>query len=150
MSGSRPLLCGIDAGTSQVRALVFELDGTLVAGAAQPTPTRVLGPDQAELDAEGLWDSIVTVLRRVVAELPDPKAIRGIAVASVGEAGVLLGGTTGHWRRSSPGTTRVPRASWSGSWVRSASSACTGSPACAPTRPSACSSCSGTAASGPS
>ena len=90
MSASQPLLCGIDAGTSQVRALVFELDGTLVAAASEPTPIRALGPDQAELDAEGLWEAIVSVLRRVVAELPDPKAIRGIAVASVGEAGVLM------------------------------------------------------------
>ena len=71
--------------------MIFALDGTLVAGAAESTPTRLLGPDQAELDAEGLWEAIVTALRRVVAELPAPEAVRGIAVASVGEAGVLLG-----------------------------------------------------------
>src|SRR3954451_17954155 len=85
-----PLLCGIDAGTSQVRALVFRPDGTVVASAAQPTPTRTLGSDSAELDAEDLWSAIVAVLRRVVAEVPDAKAIRSVAVASVGEAGVLL------------------------------------------------------------
>jgi xylulokinase len=91
VSAAQPLLCGIDAGTSQVRALAFALDGTPVAGAAVPTPTRLLGPDQAELDADALWQVAVDVLRRVAADLPDPKAIRGIAVASVGEAGVLLG-----------------------------------------------------------
>ena len=84
-----PLICGIDAGTSQVRALVFGTDGTVVASAAQPTPTRLLGSDRAELDAQGLWSSVVAVLRRVAAEVPDPKTIRSIAVASVGEAGVL-------------------------------------------------------------
>ena len=91
MSHGQPLLCGIDAGTSQVRAFAFTLDGTPVAGASEPTPTRVLGHDRAELDPEGLWESIVTVLRRMVAALPDPKAVRGISVASVGEAGCLLG-----------------------------------------------------------
>ena len=92
LSALRPLLCGIDAGTSQVRALVFALDGTVVASAAEPTPIRALGPDRAELDAEGLWQAIVAVLRRVTAALAAPQAIRSVAVASVGEAGVLLGG----------------------------------------------------------
>ena len=91
MSADEPLLCGIDAGTSQVRALVFTTEGTVVASAAEPTPIRVLGPDSAELDAEGLWQVVLAVLRRVTAQVPDPKAIRSVAVASVGEAGVLLG-----------------------------------------------------------
>ena len=91
MSHDRPLLGGIDAGTSQVRAFAFTPDGTPVASATAPTPTRVLGPDQAELDAELLWETVVAVLRRMLAALPDPKAVRGIAVASVGEAGCLLG-----------------------------------------------------------
>ena len=90
MNGDRPLLCGVDAGTSQIRALVFELDGTQVAAAAQATPTRTLGADHAEHDAEELWRCTVSVLRQVVASVPDPKAIRGVAVGSMGEAGVLL------------------------------------------------------------
>ncbi len=90
MSSGEPLLCGIDAGTSQVRALVFAPDGTVVAGAAQPTPTRILGPDSAELDADGLWQAVLAVLRRAVAEVPDARAIRSVAVASVGEAGTIL------------------------------------------------------------
>ncbi len=92
MSHGEPLLCGIDAGTSQVRAFAFALDGTPVASAAEPTPIRVLGPDRAELDAEGLWRTVVAVLRRMADGLPDPAAVRGIAVASVGEAGCLIGG----------------------------------------------------------
>ena len=90
-AAAAPLLCGVDAGTSQIRAIAFTPDGAQVAAAAEPTPTRVLGPDRAEHDAEELWRATVAVLRRVVAELPDPKAIRGVAVASMGEAGVLLG-----------------------------------------------------------
>ena len=36
MTATQPLLCGIDAGTSQVRALVFTLEGKVVAsGEAQ-------------------------------------------------------------------------------------------------------------------
>ena len=92
VTAAQPLLCGIDAGTSQVRALVFTVEGTVVASAAEPTPIRLLGPDSAELDPEALWASRA---RRAAAgrrpQVPDPRAIRSIAVASVGEAGVLLG-----------------------------------------------------------
>ena len=90
MTATQPLLCGIDAGTSQVRALVFTLEGKVVASATEPTPMRLLGPDSAELDADGLWQIVLAMLRRVAAQLPDPQAVRSIAVASVGEAGVLL------------------------------------------------------------
>ena len=90
MTATQPLLCGIDAGTSQVRALVFTLEGKVVASATEPTPMRLLGPDSAELDADGLWQIVLAMLRRVAAQLPDPQAVRSIAVASVGEAGVLM------------------------------------------------------------
>ena len=117
----------------------------VVAGAAEPTPTRVLGPDSAELDAEELWlASGAAVLRRVVAELPDAKAIRSVAVASVGEAGVLLG---------ADGQPLAPIIAWYDTrttgeldWLLShdrVRAAAPASPGCAPTRPSACSSCSG-------
>ncbi|MEK0085372.1 FGGY-family carbohydrate kinase [Benzoatithermus flavus] len=90
MATDRPLLCGIDAGTSQIRAILFATDGRVVAHAAEPTPMRELGPGRAELDPEALWRITVSLLRRVAAEAPDAAAIRSIAVASVGEAGVLL------------------------------------------------------------
>ena len=90
-AGDVPLLCGIDAGTSQIRALVFAPDGRVVASATAPISTRVLGPGQAELDAESLWHAALAALRSAVAGTPTPHAIRSLAVASVGEAGVLLG-----------------------------------------------------------
>lgn len=92
MSDDEPLLCGIDAGSSQVRALVFDRRGKLVAGAAEPTPTRILGPDRAETHAADLWRAVAGVLRRALGALPEPRAVRSVAVASVGESGVLLGG----------------------------------------------------------
>jgi xylulokinase len=78
-------------GTSQIRVLVFTPAGRVVASAAEPTPTRTAGPDRAELDAEGLWRVVLSALRGAVAGVPKPHAIRGLAVASVGEAGVLVG-----------------------------------------------------------
>lgn len=91
MSGSEAILGGIDAGTSQIRAILFATDGRVLAEAAEPTPLRSLGPSRAELDPEALWRATLTVLRRAVGAVPEPKAVRGLAVASVGESGVLLG-----------------------------------------------------------
>lgn len=91
MTAAEPLLCGIDAGTSQTRALLFRTDGRIVAHAARPTPEWSPAPGQAEIDPEALWRTVLGLLRQVVAEVPDPEAIRSLAVASVGEAGVLLG-----------------------------------------------------------
>lgn len=85
-----PLLCGIDAGTSQTRALLFTPSGRIVAHAAEPATVWVPATGQAEIDAEGLWRTVVGLLRRVTAQVPAPQAIRGLAIASVGEAGVLL------------------------------------------------------------
>ncbi len=89
MSGG-PLLCGVDAGTSRIRAVVFDLDGHLVAEAAEPTPTRQIAAGQAEHDAEALWTAAVAAIAGAVRQLDDPARVRGIAVASFGEAGVLL------------------------------------------------------------
>ncbi len=85
-----PLLCGIDAGTSRIRAVIFRPDGRLVAEAAVATPTRHLGPGRAEHDAEELWSAAVRAIRGAVAQVDEPSRIRGIAAASFGEAGVLL------------------------------------------------------------
>jgi xylulokinase len=90
MAADRPILCGIDAGTSQIRAILFEADGRVVAHAAEPTPVRELGPGSAELCPEELWRVTVSLLRRIASEVPSPTAIRSVAVASVGEAGVVL------------------------------------------------------------
>jgi xylulokinase len=89
MTAAEPLLCGIDAGTSRVRAMLFRPDGRVAAEASEPVHEPV--PGRAETDPESLWRLVVALLRRVAATVPDPAAIRGVAVASVGEAGVLVG-----------------------------------------------------------
>ena len=84
-----PLLCGIDAGTSRIRAIVFTPDGRPVAEGRRPTPVRLLGPGSAEHDPEALWQAACGALRDAAAR-SGAGAVRGLAVASVGEAGVLL------------------------------------------------------------
>ena len=85
-----PLLVGLDIGSTNVKAVIYEPDGRAVALASVPTITHYPRPTWAHYDANELWASAVTVLREATAQLDDPRRIAGIAVASMGEAGVPL------------------------------------------------------------
>ena len=89
---SDPLLVGVDFGTTHIRALVIETDGTVVASGSAPTPIEHPRPGWAEHDPEALWRATVAALRQATDQLDDPDRIAGLAVASVGEAGVPLDG----------------------------------------------------------
>lgn len=84
------LLLGIDVGTTNIKALVFTVSGALAASASVATPTERPQPGWAEHDPRMLWQSVVDVIRRALESLDDSRRVRGLAVASVGEAGVLL------------------------------------------------------------
>jgi xylulokinase len=86
------LIAGVDAGTTRIRALVFTPDGRMVAEGSRPTPVERLRPGWAEHDAEALWQAAAGALRDATAQIERPARIRGIAVASVGEAFVALDG----------------------------------------------------------
>ena len=90
MNVSEPLLVGIDAGTTQVRALIFTATGQLVAQGSTPTPTQRPRPGWAEYHPDELWLALVTALRQALQQVDDVTAIVGISVASVGEAAVPL------------------------------------------------------------
>ena len=86
-----PLLCGIDAGTGSIRAVVVSTDGIIMASASTPTPLVEDGDDHAHHDADALFAATLFVLHEVTAGLGERAAdIVAITVASVGEAGVLI------------------------------------------------------------
>jgi xylulokinase len=58
--------------------------------ASQPTPTHYPRPGWAYYRPEEIWQTVVTVIRGALTDVPDPAEIAGVAVAAVGEAGVLL------------------------------------------------------------
>ncbi len=86
---SEPLLAGLDVGTTNVKALIFTPDGHPVAQASAPTPVHVPQPGWAYYEPEELWQTTAAVLRQATAQV-DARRIASVAVASMGEAGVLL------------------------------------------------------------
>ena len=85
-----PLLAGVDAGTTRIRALLFEPDGAIAAEGSTATPTVHTRPGWAHHEAEALWRASADALRQATAKIDDPGRIAGVAVASVGEAAVPL------------------------------------------------------------
>ena len=85
-----PLLVGLDFGTGRIRATAVDLRGQSLAEAALPTPTRFPRPGWAEHDPDETWRTVCDVLRSLTQSLSKSHSITGLAVASVGEAGVLI------------------------------------------------------------
>lgn len=85
-----PLLVGLDIGSTNIKAVVFEADGRIVARASQKTPTHFPRPGWAYYDPGELWQTTAAALRAATAQVENPARIASVGVASVGETGVLL------------------------------------------------------------
>ena len=63
------LIMGIDAGTSRIRVLVFEMDGTVVAqGSSEPKVDRP-NPGWASTESEDLWSCCLEAMKVAVSEV---------------------------------------------------------------------------------
>lgn len=84
------LLVGVDIGTTNLKAVVFNAAGELVARASAPTPTHYPRPGWAYYDPDELWRGIVHVLRTAIAQVSHPRQIVSIACASIGETAIPI------------------------------------------------------------
>jgi xylulokinase len=85
-----PLLVGIDLGTTNIKAIVFDPAGTSIAGASVPTPTHYPRPGWAHYDPGELWARTVEAVREAVSQVDRPQHIVSVAVASTGETGIPI------------------------------------------------------------
>ncbi len=83
------LLLGIDVGTTNCKALLFDRAGVQRGAGGVPTPIRRPGPGLAEHDAEELWWAVAAAVRQALAAAGGGR-VCGVGVASMAEAGVLL------------------------------------------------------------
>ncbi|MDR3565408.1 MAG: FGGY family carbohydrate kinase [Negativicutes bacterium] len=82
-------LVGIDVGSTNCKAAAYAADGKLKATASRQINTHYLENNWAEFDPGQIWQAVRETLNEVACQL-DGEAIDGIAVASMGAAGVLL------------------------------------------------------------
>ncbi|NEE00748.1 FGGY-family carbohydrate kinase [Phytoactinopolyspora halotolerans] len=92
---------GVDVGTSLTKAVGYDADGAELCVHSVPTQLNYPGPGRVEQDADTVVDSVIRVVRAVVAELPHPPSL--IAVTGQGD---------GCWLHDADGAPVRPAASW--------------------------------------
>lgn len=83
---------GIDAGTTNQKAILFDEKGTIVCQAARPSPLTAYPDGTAVYDACAVWTQISALLREITSGFNSELLgqIAGIAVTGMAEAGVPL------------------------------------------------------------
>lgn len=87
-------LLGVDVGTTNWKVIAFTSRGEAVASFSCPTRTHWEEGGRAVYHAAEVWEGVCAGIRAVLDQLGPDRAreVAGIAVASIGEAGVLLDG----------------------------------------------------------
>lgn len=83
-------LLGIDAGSTNYKAVACDAAGRFLASARRPANTNYLENGRAETSPELIWEGVAACIREVTAALPGQRC-EGVAAASTGED-VLLDG----------------------------------------------------------
>lgn len=83
-----PYLLGIDIGTTNLKAILFDHTGQLIATSSRPT--RSYHPDENHPDWTvysplTLWEDTIANIQTITSKIPDPENIMSLAIASMGE-----------------------------------------------------------------
>jgi erythritol kinase len=85
------ILIGVDAGTSVIKAVAFDLAGRQIATAARPNSYETLGPGQIEQDMARTWTDCAAVIRALHERVPDlARRATGVAVTGQGDGAWLI------------------------------------------------------------
>lgn len=92
-------LVGIDLGSTNLKAIVYDADGRTMAQASRPT--QRFHPDSehptwAVWQPQQIWDGVCQSLREAIGQLDDRSRIRGVAVTGMGMDGLPLD-ADGRW-----------------------------------------------------
>lgn len=85
-------LLGLDIGTTHLKAGIFTLQGEPVVVKLASTPSHNLGEGRAIYNPDELWDSVCGLLKETTGRLESGDKILSVAIASMGEAGLLIDG----------------------------------------------------------
>jgi xylulokinase len=84
---AQAVLVGIDLGTTVCKAMVFDQDLRILAGASQPLALATISGTEIEQEAEDWWKASAHVVRRALRESGcDPRQVRGLGISSQGIA----------------------------------------------------------------
>lgn len=80
------LLLGIDAGTSVIKSILFDLEGNELAGATQENALLHPAPSWVEQNMEAVWQAVAATVRTVMAQVGRrPQEIAAIGITGQGD-----------------------------------------------------------------
>ena len=97
-------LLGLDVGTSLIKAVVFDLDGTEIASGSQAVAVQSPQPGWTEQDMEDVWAAAAAAMRDALAQTGSAGDIAALAVAGQGD---------GAWMIDAQGQPVAPAPLWS-------------------------------------
>lgn len=86
-------LLGIDVGSTSMKALVYDLDGHVVAQSSQPTQSIANDPDHPNWQVylpEDIWNGIASAIKGAVDQIESAESIKAAAVTGLGADAVPL------------------------------------------------------------
>ena len=83
-------LLGIDIGTTNWKANLYDYKGKLIASASLPTATRKDRNGRHYYEPSELWSSVCRLTHQVIGRIKDPSQIKAVGFASMAEAGLLV------------------------------------------------------------
>ena len=83
-------LLGLDIGTTNWKANLYDMKGKLVISVSAPTPTRKDSRGHSYYDPEVMWKTFCSLIRQAVKKAGKPDAIKALSFASMAEAGLLV------------------------------------------------------------
>jgi glycerol kinase len=94
MANSNQYLMAIDQGTSSSRCIILDTAAATVAGAQQEFPQEYPHPGWVEHDPEAIWDSVVDVTKKALADAGDV-SIAGLGLTNQRETTLIWDRETG-------------------------------------------------------
>ena len=92
-------LVGIDLGSTNLKAIVYDATGHALVRASRPTQRFNPDPNHPQWaiwQPEQIWGGVAESLREAISQLDDPRQIRGVSVTGMGMDGVPLD-KSGRW-----------------------------------------------------
>ncbi len=83
-------LLGIDIGTTNWKANLYDYRRKRVASASLPTATRQDRKGRHYYSPGELWSSVCRLTRQIIRQIKDPSQIKAVGFASMAEAGLLV------------------------------------------------------------
>lgn len=80
------LVIGLDVGTTNIKCLVLDAVGTIVAQASEITPHSHPRVGWTNFEPAALWEAVCRTIRAVIVQVPHREAIKGISAASLAES----------------------------------------------------------------